>query len=90
VAEDGFASAGEDGGHPATVVGDMWPAHHIDPAMEGVQPSRPDPVVDRLRCVPDLAQLIAGDHPVLIPGQIPRLTRHPHPFFPSLIRRLMS
>jgi len=90
MAEHGAGAASDDRGNPATVISDVRATHRIDPAMQRVQPSRPDPVVNRLGRVPDLAQLIAGHDPVLVVGQIPRLPRHPDPLPPPLIWRLES
>ncbi|HEY8502162.1 MAG TPA: hypothetical protein VIL21_05715, partial [Solirubrobacterales bacterium] len=65
-------------------------SHRIHPAMQRVQPSRPNPVMDRLARVSDLLQLITGHDPVLIPRQLPSLPRHPNPFLPPIIGRLES
>jgi hypothetical protein len=53
--------------------------------MQRVQASSPDPMVNRLGRVPDPAQLIARDNPMLIFGQRPSLPRHPNPLSPQRI-----
>jgi hypothetical protein len=88
--EHSAGTASDNCSHPTTVVGDVTPAYHVNPAMQGVKPTRPDSVMDRLGRIPNLAQLIAGHNPMLIFGQTPRLPRHPSPFLSPIIRRLES
>lgn len=90
MAEHRIRTASDDRGHPTTVVGGVRAAHYVYPAMEWVEPSRPESVLDRLGRVSDLAQLIVRYDSVLIARKLPSLPRHPSPFPSPLIRRLES
>jgi hypothetical protein len=58
--------------------------------MQRVQLPGPDPMIDRFTRITDLKQLIARYDCVLIFSKRPSLPRHPHPFSPSIIKRLES
>lgn len=72
------------------MVGDVGAAYRVDTAMQWVQSSRPDPMIDRFTRITDPKQLIARYDCVLIFSQRPSLPRHPHPFSPSIFERLES
>src|SRR5690348_13664786 len=70
--------------------GDLWSAHGINPAMQGIKTTGPDPVIDRVSLISHGEKLIPRHHAVLIARQLPSLPRHPHPFPPPFIGRLLS
>lgn len=72
------------------MLGDVRPTDRVNPPMQRMQATRPDPVVDRVALVADRDELVSGYDGVLIAGQLPRLPGHPNPFFPPLIGRLLS
>ena len=68
VAQRSTWSAGEDGAKFASTLGRVGVAQEVDAAIEAVQSSRLEPVVDRVACETCFDNLRAGDDPSLPRG----------------------
>src|SRR5436305_2536557 len=90
MADDRVIAAGEDTGNPATMLGDLWPTDCIDPTMQRIQATGPDPVVDRVAPISHREQLISRHDAVLVSRKLPRLPCHPNPLPPPVIGRLLN
>jgi hypothetical protein len=77
MAEDRPGAGGEHGGHPTPEIGQLSPPDGQHPAMNDVKSLLSDPHADRPIREPTVAQLSAGDNPVLLLSERrdPPLTR---------------
>jgi hypothetical protein len=77
MAEDRPGAGGEHGGHPTPEIGELSPPDGQHPAMNDVKSLLSDPHADRPIREPTVAQLSAGDNPVLLLSERrdPPLTR---------------
>jgi hypothetical protein len=68
VTEHGAGASGEDRCHPPAFHGENRVADGEDTAIDDVEPSLFDPVIDGATADPDFEELAASDHPVLATG----------------------
>jgi hypothetical protein len=66
MAQNRVGPAGEHGGHPTSEIGDLPPPDGQHSAMNDVKSLLSDPHADRPIREPTVAQLSAGDNPVLL------------------------
>ena len=71
VAESCLRSAGQDGGHPLAVLGELGPPDRVNAPPDGPQTPAGQPVLDGLGAEPELEQLTARNDPVLAIYQCP-------------------
>jgi hypothetical protein len=71
MAQQRTGSTAKDGGHPATLAAQVWPADRVDAAKDRVQAASRDPVADRLRCEPLLDELCSRYEAILPASERP-------------------
>jgi hypothetical protein len=68
VAEHGAGTAGEDGGEPPSLLGDLGVADRVDAAVEPVEVAAPDQSLDPIDAEAGIEELAASDNAVLAGG----------------------
>lgn len=76
VAERRIRPTGQDGGHPAPVLGEIRAPDRVHAAPHGMQSPVGDPVGDRLGAEAEREELAPRDHAVLPTDEIPDLRGH--------------
>jgi hypothetical protein len=71
MAEDGARSAGQDRGHPVTVLRQLPPTDRVHAAPDRMKASLRYPVIDGMPAEPELEQLLARHDAVLPRGERP-------------------